>query len=103
MPQSPQAPENQPTESYQLFKTDICGFCYRVRAFLEQHGIEVPLRDVNQDQAAFRELLENTRRTTVPCLRIARQGAAGEPEQVEWMFESLDIMHYLAQRHGITG
>lgn len=80
-------------ESYQLFKTDLCGFCYRVRAFLEQQGIDMPLRDVNQDQAAFRELLENTRRTTVPCLRIQRG------DEVEWMFESMDIMRYLAQQH----
>ena len=28
-----------PEETYQLFKTDLCGFCYRVRAFLEQYGI----------------------------------------------------------------
>jgi len=80
-------------ESYQLFKTDLCGFCYRVRAYLEQRGIDMPLRDVNQDQAAFRELLENTRRTTVPCLRIQRG------DEVEWMFESMDIMRYLEERH----
>jgi len=59
-------------ESYQLFKTDLCGFCYRVRGFLEQNGIEVPMRDVNHDRAAFRELLQATGRTTVPCLRIQR-------------------------------
>ena len=74
-----------PEETYQLFKTDLCGFCYRVRAFLEQYGIEVPLRDTNTDAAAFRELLENTGRTTVPCLFID-----GEP-----LFESLDIIAWL--------
>ncbi len=86
---------DSPAETYQLFKTDMCGFCYRVRMFLDEHGIEVPLRDVNTDRAAFRELLDNTRRTTVPCLRIQR-GA-----EVEWMFESMDIIRYLAQRHGL--
>ena len=25
-------------ESYQLYKTDLCGFCYRVRDFAEQNG-----------------------------------------------------------------
>ena len=82
-------------EEYQLFKTDLCGFCYRVRGFLEQHDIEVPLRDVNQDQAAFRELLQSTGRTTVPCLRIQKG------DSVEWMFESMDIIRYLAQRYGV--
>ena len=85
-----------PDETYQLFKTDLCGFCYRVRAFLDQYGIEVPLRDTNTDAAAFRELLENTGRTTVPCLRIQRG------DEVEWMFESMDIMRYLAAKHGIA-
>ena len=80
-------------ESYQLFKTDLCGFCYRVRSFLDAQGIEIPLRDVNQDGEAFRELLESTGRTTVPCLRIQRG------EEVQWMFESLDIMRYLAEQH----
>ena len=85
-----------PEETYQLFKTDLCGFCYRVRSFLEQAGIEIPLRDTNADPTAFRELLENTGRTTVPCLRIERG------DDVEWMFESMDIIRYLADKHGIT-
>ncbi|MEM7000385.1 MAG: glutathione S-transferase N-terminal domain-containing protein [Pseudomonadota bacterium] len=87
---------DQAEESYQLFKTDLCGFCYRVRGFLEQHGIEVPLKDVNQDPDAFRELLSATSRTTVPCLRIQRG------DQVEWMFESMDIIRYLAGRYNIA-
>ncbi len=82
-------------ESYQLFKTDLCGFCYRVRGFLEQHGIEMPLRDINQDPEAFRQLLQGGGRTTVPCLRIQRG------DDVEWMFESMDIMRYIAARFGV--
>ena len=45
------------SESYQLFKTEWCGFCHRVRAFLDHYNIDVPLRDVNQDPEAFRELM----------------------------------------------
>ncbi len=82
-------------EAYQLFKTDLCGFCYRVRAFLDQNGIDVPLRDTNQDPQAFRELLQGGGRTTVPCLRIQRG------EEVEWMFESMDIIRYLGEKHGV--
>ncbi len=85
----------EPTENYQLFKTDLCGFCHRVRRFLDQNGIEVPLRDVNSDRDAFRELMQSTGRSTVPCLRIQRG------DEVEWMFESTDIMRYLGQRYGV--
>ncbi len=84
-----------PAESYELYKTDLCGFCYRVRHWLDANGIEIPLRDVNQDQEAFRELLQGGGRTTVPCLKIQRG------DEVEWMFESMDIIRYLAAKYGV--
>jgi glutathione S-transferase len=86
----------QQAETYELFKTDLCGFCYRVRGFLDQYDIDVPLRDVNQDPAAFRELVQGGGRTTVPCLRIQRG------DEVQWMYESMDIIRYLAGIHGIS-
>ena len=82
-------------ENYALYKTDLCGFCYRVRRFLEANGIEIPLRDVNQDPEAFRELLQGGGRTTVPCLRIQRG------DEIEWMYESMDIIRYLGDRYGV--
>ncbi len=87
---------NPTSEAYQLFKTDLCGFCYRVRGFLQQAGIDIPLRDINQDAEAFRDLLTNTGRTTVPCLRIQRG------DEVQWMFESMDIIRYLAARFDLS-
>ena len=84
-----------PAESYELYKTDLCGFCYRVRHWMDANGIEIPLRDVNQDQEAFRELLQGGGRTTVPCLKIQRG------DEVEWMFESMDIIRYLAAKYGV--
>lgn len=81
------------SETYQLFKTDLCGFCFRVRGFLEEYGIDVALRDINTEPEAFRELLQGGGRGTVPCLRIQRG------DEVQWMFESMDIMRYLATKH----
>jgi glutathione S-transferase len=82
-------------ETYQLFKTDLCGFCHRVRHFLDSHEIDVQLRDTMREADAFRELLQGGGRTTVPCLRIERA------DSVEWMYESMDIMRYLAVRHNL--
>ena len=79
-------------ETYQLFKTDLCGFCYRVRGFAEEKGIALTLRDTMTDREAFRELLQGGGRTTVPCLKIQRG------EEVTWMYESLDIIDYLGER-----
>jgi len=85
------------SEQYQLFKSDTCGFCFRVRAYVDQLGMELPLRDVHTDADAFRELLQGGGKSTVPCLRIERSTDTGT--QVEWMYESLDIMQYLGERH----
>ena len=79
-------------ESYQLFKTDLCGFCYRVRDFAEEKGISLTLRDTMTDMEAFRELLQGGGRSTVPCLKIQR-----EKEEI-WMYESLDIIDYLNEQ-----
>ena len=79
-------------ESYQLFKTDLCGFCYRVRDFAEEKGISLTLRDTMTDMEAFRELLQGGGRSTVPCLKIQRE------KEVIWMYESLDIMDYLNEQ-----
>ena len=82
--------EMKKKESYQLYKTDLCGFCYRVRDFAEQNGIPLTLRDTMTDMLAFRELLEGGGKGTVPCLRIE------SGEEVSWMYESMDIIDYLS-------
>lgn len=81
-------------ETYQLFQYDSCPFCYRVREFLREAGIEIPMRDTLQDAQARRELMEGGGSGMVPCLRIDRDGA------VSWLYESLDIIDYLRQRAG---
>ena len=79
-------------ESYQLYKTDLCGFCYRVRDFAEQNGIPQTLRHTMTDMEAFRELLQGGGKSTVPCLRIERG------IEVSWMYESMDIIDYLSNQ-----
>ncbi len=81
------------SERYQLFQYDSCPFCHRVRRFLEQAGIDIPLRDTLRDPQAQRELIAGGGRGTVPCLRIERDDG-----QVHWLYESLDIMKYLADQ-----
>ena len=78
------------SESYELFKTDICPFCGMVRRFLDSKKIELPMRDTMRDPDARAELVAGGGRPTVPCLKITK--ASGE---VEWMYESMDIMRYL--------
>jgi len=46
-------------------------------------------RDTLRDPEAYRELLQGGGRGMVPCLRIERG------DEVEWMYESMDIIRYL--------
>jgi len=79
-------------ETYQLFQTSSCPYCVRVRAFLDANGLTIPLRDTMFDPEARAELIQGGGRTTVPCLRIERDG------KVRWLYESLDIIEYLRQQ-----
>lgn len=82
-------------ETYQLFQYESCPFCYRVRVFLQATGIDVELKDTLADEAVRRELIEGGGRDMVPCLRIQRD------TQVQWLYESLDIIEYLKSRIGV--
>ena len=78
------------SESYELFKTDICPFCGMVKRFLDAKGVELPMRDTMRDPQAHEELVAGGGRATVPCLKITDESGA-----VRWMYESMDIMRYL--------
>ena len=80
-------------DQHVLYQYDTCPFCARVRYFLEAEGIDIPMKDTMRDPVAFRELLTGGGRATVPCLRI-EDDAGG----VRWLYESNDIVEYLAER-----
>lgn len=82
------------SETYQLYQYDSCPFCYRVRRFLHDAGIEMEIRDTLRDREAARELREGGGSSTVPCLRIDSE------DGTRWLYESLDIISYLKDRAG---
>jgi glutaredoxin len=84
-------------ESYELYSSEICGFCHRVRRYMADAGWDFPLQDTLRDRAARTELIEGGGRATVPCLKITR-----EDGEVTWMYESLDIIDYLESRRSAS-
>ncbi|MBX7195450.1 MAG: glutaredoxin [Sandaracinaceae bacterium] len=77
-----------------LYHFDGCPYCARVRRVLDELGVEVELRDIDEDPAHLRALVEARGRRTVPVLRIRH--AEGD----EWMPESSDIVAFLRERFG---
>ncbi len=72
-----------------LYYSKYCFFCQKVLMFLrgKDHGIE--LRSTSHKEHA-QALAQGGGKTQVPCLRIEQENG-----NVEWMYESNDIIHYL--------
>lgn len=64
----------------------------RVKSFLSQEGIDIPMRNTVMDISAYKELVGGGGRATVPCLRIERDDG-----QIEWLYESLDIIRFIRE------
>ncbi len=72
-----------------LYHSEFCGYCYRVRAVIDELGLEVAYKSTLRDRVAASELLAARGRRTVPVLRI------DHAEGQQWMGESADIIRYL--------
>jgi glutaredoxin len=68
-----------------LYYKPTCPFCAKVLDFMEEDGIELPLRNILTDDAALKTLIEVGGKKQVPCLFID-----GKP-----MYESGDIVKWL--------
>ncbi len=79
-------------ETYELYHSELCGFCHRVRRYMASAGWEFPLVDTLRDRRAKAELVAGGGKGTVPCLKITRG------DEVEWMYESMDIINYLESK-----
>ncbi len=76
-----------------LYARGGCWYCHSVLHAIKRLGLDVEVRNIWQDEAAARELLQATGRHTVPVLRI-RDAAGGD----RWLPESADIIRDLEAR-----
>ncbi len=81
--------DNNSNTQYSLYYYDACPFCARVLRALSSVNVDVERRNVMSNVQYRNELQQATRRTTVPCLRIDKEGKS------QWMFESMDIIRFL--------
>ena len=73
-----------------LYHFELSPFSFLVRKALTDLQIDIPWKDVLEDDRAHRELLAGGRRDQVPCLKIEKPG-----QPTVWMYESKDIISYL--------
>ncbi|MBS3798318.1 MULTISPECIES: glutaredoxin family protein [unclassified Pseudoalteromonas] len=87
-PQAQQQLDTQ-TANMALYQFHACPFCVKVRRSIKRNGLNIETRDAKGDNAYRQELAEQGGKVKVPCLRIEEDG------QVQWMYESSDIVAYL--------
>lgn len=85
------------TAELALYHYQSCMFCARVRKAIAHLNLKIELRDVLRDANHRQALEQGGGRTTVPCLQIGR-GHDGK-----WLYESADIIAYLAGRFSDPG
>ena len=86
------------TANLALYQFRLCPFCVKTRRTVRRLGLDIELRDARNDPKWNQELISEGGKYQVPCLRISDgQG------QVEWMYESSEIMRYLNSRFGGSG
>ena len=72
-----------------LYHFEGCSYCERVKDFMAQSHITIPMKDTQKDPSAEEELIRVGGKSQVPCLVI--DGKA--------LYESLDIIAWLKKNY----
>ncbi len=68
-----------------LYHFERCPYCRTVRTFMDQHGIDIPQKDILTDPDAYQELLATGGRAQVPCLLVDGQALYESEEIIRWL------------------
>jgi glutaredoxin len=81
------------TANLKLYQYRACPFCMKVRRAMKRQSLSIETRDVKRSDISREELLAGGGNLKVPCLRV--EDVQG---QVEWIYESKEIIGYLEGR-----
>lgn len=94
-----QAEVNAACQQLALYQFKACPFCIKVRKEIARLGLNIEKRDAQHNDTFRNELQQQGGKVKVPCLRITT--GSGDTRQVQWLYESTDIIQYLHQRFGV--
>ena len=83
---------DEKTQNLSLYQLPSCPFCVKVRRAIKREGLNIELRNINQENDYREELIREGGKRTVPCLRIEKSNG-----QVEWLYESSEVVAHLQQ------
>lgn len=67
-----------------LYHRESCPYCAKVREFMEQEGISIPVKDISDSQSR-RELIKIGGRQQVPCLLIDGKALYESDDIIDWL------------------
>ena len=76
-----------------MYEFRACPFCMIVRKVIHHKSLNIELRDARRNKAWGEELRLQGGKYQTPCLKITDSDG-----DVEWMYESKEIIAYLDQR-----
>ena len=85
---------NNACKQLTLYEFYLCPFCVKVRRVMHQLNLPIQRKDAKRNNVFALELLEGGKKRKVPCLRIEHEN------DVQWMYESKQINHYLLKQFG---
>ncbi len=80
------------TQNLSLYQLPACPFCVKVRRAMKREGMQIELRNINQNNDYREELIREGGKRTVRCLRIEAPDG-----KVQWLYESNDVVAHLQQ------
>ena len=83
--------KSKPIKGLALYHYPSCPFCAYTRQAIKQLGLNLVQRDIQQSPQHSHDLVSGGGSRQVPCLRIER-----EDGQIKWLYESQDIVQFLA-------
>jgi len=82
------------TSAIVMYEYPACPFCMITRRAIRRLNLKIELRDAMNDPQHKQALIHGGGKDQVPCLRITTR------DDVQWLYESGDIIEYLDKRFG---
>ena len=81
-----------------MYQFLTCPFCIKTRRAIKRLSLNIETRDALNHASSREQLLQGGGQIKVPCLMISDANG-----NVEWMYESDDIIHYLHKNFARAG
>lgn len=87
LPDASEAAEQQ-TYNVTLYYSPRCPYSKKVLAYLQQHGLTIPMKNVAGNQEAKDELVKYGGYLIVPCLVVNGNAIYDAPKIIDWLSQN---------------